>query len=329
MTAEASSGELDESWTTGPISLAFRLGERTLFRPSIPGVRFTGAYHKLGTDPQETLRNCVAGHPDRTAAYLGSHPVAQPPSRRASVNGWLLYTPRVYRRHFVEITGTFEEYLAANFGGKSRSTLRRKVRKLEESAPAGTASIRTFATVDQVKEFLALAERVSAASYQERLLEAGLPTGPEFAARVEILAQADRFRGYIVFVAGNPAAYLYAGADQFGVLYYDYVGFDPAYRDYSAGTVLLYYVLEELFQSRRFHRFDFTEGEGAHKETFATANFLCADIYAFRPTIQARALLAAHRVWEGGQGLARQVLDRLGLKTRLKRFIRRASTKQS
>ena len=68
--------------------------------------------------------------------------------------------------------------------------------------------------------------------------------------------------------------------------------------------------------------FDFSEGEGAHKKLFATGHQLCADIYVLHatPSNLAKVLVDAGLA-EASGGIVRG-LDRMGLKSRVKRVIR-------
>ncbi|MGB8295585.1 MAG: GNAT family N-acetyltransferase, partial [Polyangia bacterium] len=170
-------------------------------------------------------------------------------------------------------------------------------------------------------QFYQQASQVSAKTYQERLLGTGLPRTPEFAQRLAQRASRGALRGYVLRLDGQPAAYIYGDLEE-GVLAYDYVGFDPAFRPDSPGIVLQYLALQDLFADPAVRVFDFTEGEGQHKETFATASRPCADIFFFRGHPDLALLVATHhglaRLWQGLSSLA----QRLGLKKALKDRLR-------
>jgi CelD/BcsL family acetyltransferase involved in cellulose biosynthesis len=136
-------------------------------------------------------------------------------------------------------------------------------------------------------------------------------------------AAEDRVRGWILFHCERPIAYLYCPLVRDGILVYLYLGYDPEYQAWSPGTVLHFLVLRKLFQDGRFRMFDFAEGEGGHKEFLSTHHVLCADIYWIRPTLRNRVLLRLHILVEMVNTLAGRLLAALGLKTGLKRLIRR------
>jgi len=238
----------------------------------------------------------------------------------AEFSSWInsLHDARSFReRHW---HGTFEDYLK-QFSSKSRSTLRRKVRKYGQLC-GGEPDWRTYRTAAEMEEFYRLARDVSRKTYQERLLDAGLPESDEF--RKELLAAAERdfTRGYLLFHESRPVAYLHCPIHD-GVVFYGHLGYDPEYAKWSPGTVLQHLALEQLFMEPDLRMFDFTEGEGQHKSFFATHSALCADIYYLRRSLRNRGLVRLHAVLEAfSRALVRQ-LDRLGLKERIKRLIRR------
>jgi hypothetical protein len=132
-----------------------------------------------------------------------------------------------YRRFYARLDGSFDDYLAT-FSAKSRSTLKRKVRKLADRS-GGTLDIRTFRTEEEAPHFHRDARAVSALTYQERLLHAGLPDGEAALDRMRQLARQDAMRGWILYLDGRPASYLYAPA-QGETLIYAHLGYDPAFR---------------------------------------------------------------------------------------------------
>lgn len=187
--------------------------------------------------------------------------------------------------------------------GSARSTLKRKIARVTQ-ASGGVLDIRAYRTPADFAIFHPIARRVSALTYQEKLLGSGLPAGGESLARLTDLAAADGVRGWLLFVAGAPVAYLCCTARDDSLLY-TYVGHDPAYGDLSPGTVLLQAAMSAMFDDR-FARFDFTEGEGQHKRLFATRGTPCVDLLLLRPTIANHALVAALAGFDGAVARAKR-----------------------
>lgn len=231
------------------------------------------------------------------------------------------YVPRLYDLCSIDLTTTFEAYVAT-FSSKSRSTLRRKVRRFED-ASGGLLDFREARTPEDFDAFLPLAATVSSRTYQARLLDCGLPEAEDFRVETEALARRDAVRGYLLCLNGEPAAYLYCPVHD-GIVTYAFVGHDPRHAELSPGTVLLYLALERLFGERRYRLFDFTEGDGAHKRLFATHTRRCADVYVLRRS--RRTLLAArlHRLCNVASSGAGALLERCGAKSLVRRWLRGA-----
>lgn len=216
--------------------------------------------------------------------------------------GFFQFVRQCYVRRYAELGGTYDGWLAG-LSGNARSSLRRKRKKLAQLTEK--SAIRFFRSAKELREFQALARPLAALTYQERLLGAGLPDGPAFAARTEALAAEDRVRAWLLTLDERPIAYLWCSAEG-TALRYDHVGHDPAFAELSPGTVLQAAAFEQLFAERRFARFDFTEGDGQHKRQFATGGVACADVLLLRDTIPNRALVGAVRGFDGGVAVAKR-----------------------
>ena len=215
-----------------------------------------------------------------------------------------------YRRSFARLDCSFDTYLAG-FSAKSRSTLKRKLRRLADRS-GGAVDVRCYRTEREIERFHPLARTVSMQTYQERLLRAGLPDGPEALAQMRALARSDRVRAWLLFVDGRAVSYLYAPAEG-TTLVYAYLGYDPEFADYSPGTVLQTEAMRQLMDEGGFRLFDFTEGDGEHKRRFATGGVDSVDLLLLRPT--AGNLLAAHALggFDRAVEAAKTVCRKLGV----------------
>ena len=231
------------------------------------------------------------------AAWAGELVAAHP--------GLRPFTRQHYPRSYARLDQDFDAYLAG-FSAKSRSTLKRKARKLAERS-GGAADIRCYRGEAEIALFHGAARTLSARTYQERLLGAGLPDGPEALDEMRALARRDRVRGWLLLLEGRPIAYLYAPA-QGATLIYAHLGYDPDFADLSPGTVLQLEAMRQLMAERAFRLFDFTEGDGQHKRQFATGAIDCVDLLLVRPT--AGNLLAGYALnaFDRGVALAKRVV---------------------
>lgn len=292
--------------------LRFQIGARTLFSVRRRLVR-------VGLSLADALAAAPIALPpldERDHGYLiTSLPAARIAEIAAMHSGFLRFKRQHYARRYADLSASFDDYMAS-FSGKSRSTLRRKIRKFEKLS-GGSLDLRCYRTPGEMAEFHALARQVSAKTYQEKLLDAGLPEGAEAEGEMRRLAGRDEVRGWLLFVDGAPVSYLYAPAAG-DTLIYAYLGHDPDFAAYSPGSVLQIEAMRQVIAEGRFRRFDFTEGDGQHKRQFATGSVDCVDLLLLRPTLGHRALIAALKTFDGSLALAKRAVRALRLESAAK-----------
>jgi CelD/BcsL family acetyltransferase involved in cellulose biosynthesis len=234
---------------------------------------------------------------------------------------WLRYVPIQYKRYLVERTCTFDEYLG-KFSSKSRKNLRRSVTKF--AAEAGESCWREYSSLRDVDEFHALAAAVSEKTYQAKLFDDRIEPDDATREKLRTVAREDKFRGYILFHQGTPAAFALCESEG-DVLLYKHPGYAPEYKHLSPGTVLLWHILETFFAESHFRYLDFGEGSAFYKEFFANTSISCCRVYFFRRRPVLIAVVLAHRAWSQ---LTDVVKNKLlpGFNVRLRRLLRARST---
>lgn len=273
------------------VALKFQVGARTLASVRRRLVR-------IGL----SLDDVLAGEaprlpPDAGDGYLVTS-LPEALAGQVAARGFVATVRQRYTRFYTDLTIGPDAW-AAGLSGTARSTLKRKTKRAE----AAGLTVRACRTAAEFDAFHPLARAVSARTYQERLLDAGLPEDP---AGLRALAARDALRGWLLLHGETPVAYLCCTA-QGSALRYDHVGHDPAYGDLSPGTVLQAAALRDLFADR-FARFDFTEGEGQHKRLFASDGIACVDLLLLRPTLANRGVLAALDAFDGAMARAKAAL---------------------
>ena len=319
MTGSGGTSSARDDWERARVPLKLQFGDVVLGKVSLSLFRRNA---RLDERPLEICEMPIA--PPRLEGADGFVIWSQPLATKLPVlslrDGLVRYTPRQYERFSIDLSGSFDRYMAG-FSGKTRSGFRRKLRKFAE-ASGGTIDWRQYRTPEELAIFFEAACTVSAKTYQERLLGTGLPSGREFIAAALTLSRADNVRAFLLFLMGKPISYLYCTASE-RIVAYDYLGYDPAYSSLSPGTVLQLLALEALFTEQRFATFDFTEGEGQHKRTFSTAGRLCGDVYVlgrrFVPVSRVMLHYATDRL-SAGVGAA---LDRFDLRPVVRGLVRR------
>lgn len=306
-------------WHVRPVLFKFQLSDLTLF--SLPITMQMRAY-ELTDNIAAVVSPCV---PDETLA-IGSEgflirgmPVKGPLEALTRIDGYWRYVPQQYQHCHIDLGQTFDEY-QKKFSSKTRSTINRKIKKFVDHC-GGVLQWRLYKEPGEMRDYFRHARQVSKLTYQERLLDSGLPDSEEFFAEAERWAAVDRVRAYILFDRDRPVSYLYCPVTD-GVLSYSYVGYDPEYMDRSVGLVLQWMAVKQLFEEGKFRYFDFTEGSSDHKRLFSTHQRHCANVYFIRPSIRNTAILHSHAAMDRLSAWIGNVLTRFGLKARLKRALR-------
>ena len=300
--------------TAAAIALPFRIGSRTLWHVRRRLLRVTVPLERA------RIGEVPALPPSDGDGYLvASLPAEALAPLLAARPGLTPFVRQRYRRFYAELDRGFDHWLGT-LSAKSRSTLKRKVRKLAERS-GGTLDVRCYRSAEDAGTFYRHARAVSVLTYQERLLRAGLPEGEAALTAMREQAARGAMRGWILFLDNLPAAYLYAPADG-ATLIYAHLGYDPQFADLSPGSVLQFEAMRELMEEARFRLFDFTEGEGQHKRLFSTGSVECVDLLLLKRT--PANLLAGWSLCAFDRGIetAKAVLKRLGLESLARRFRR-------
>lgn len=294
-------------------AIDFTLGSRRLV--SVPRDLSTWAFTL-----EDVLAGTLAAAPP--AARDGVRVLSAPSARLAEVTAryprFVAGARQDYRRHYIDMGLGFESYMA-RFSGKTRSTLRRKAKKLAEEA--GGYAVTEHRTPAEIEAFLALALPLSARTYQARLLDAGLPGTSEARRAMLEAAEEDRMRCFLLRSGEQAVAYLalpVSGA----TLVYAHLGYEPEWARLSPGTVLQMEALERLFAENRYRWFDFTEGDGAHKAMFGTHAAECTSLVLLAPTLANRALLGARERFDAGVAGAKSLAARSGALGRIRALLR-------
>ncbi|GAA0751139.1 GNAT family N-acetyltransferase [Sphingomonas sp. ABOLD] len=287
------------------VPLRFMVGARTLttVRRRLVRVPLTLAEARAGGRPT------LPALPVDAQGYLAtSLPEAQ--SAALLGNGMLGLVRQRYTRFYLDLSLGFDAWFAG-LSANTRQGLKRKAKRLG-------GEVRCYRTPAEMALFHPLARALSARTYQERLLGAGLP---DDLADLQRLAAADAVRAWLLLLEGRPVAYLCCPA-MGDTLVYAHVGHDPQFAALSPGAVLQLAALRDLFAEARFAWFDFTEGEGQHKRQMASGGVACVDLLLLRCTLANRALIAALAGFDRGMALAKRAVQRLGAEGVARRFRR-------
>jgi CelD/BcsL family acetyltransferase involved in cellulose biosynthesis len=262
----------------------------------------------------------------RGAFVVRSFPAEKALPRISFAGNLICYVPIQYQRYFIVFENTFRDYLS-KFSAKSRSTLKRKIQKFRAHS-GGTLDWRQYRAPAEMEEFYLLADALSKKTYQERLLREGFADSAPPKDLIASLAQCDAVRGYLLFYDGQAVAYVFCPCHAKTILY-SAVGFDPAYRQFSPGDVLLYLLIEKLFEEREFRFLDFGEGEAWYKSFFSTGSARCARIYCFPMTFANVVAVVLHTLSQALSTVVGATLDAVNLRSKIRGLLRRRAVVRS
>ena len=283
-----------------PLRTVYLMGSQ----PSIP--QETRAYDRLFAALDEGLPQCDAVYMNSvpTESYLWRYLKESPFIRERFV---MLLPEGIRPHHTIELPGTFEEYLA-KFSGKTRKTLRRRIKALTEHG-GGALELKRIESPDQVEFFVSAAAQVAPRSWQRHEVGTRVSDTPAFRKQVGDLAARGLLRSYVLSCGGEPCA-LALGHQFSSTYHYLEPLYDESLARFSPGTVLLCRILQDLISHRPPRRFDFGTGDMPYKRHFGNRQYVDAAVLLLRRNLKNRLLCDAHRTFATGVSVARNVLRR-------------------
>jgi len=222
-------------------------------------------------------------------------------SRTLSIHGRAIrYVPYRGKRYFVDLSsGSFADYLH-RFSSNTRNRLRRQLRHLIQRA-GGPVDVLSYTSPREFSEFRQHAIAVSRVSYQSKI-GWGFPESEEYKIHLISEATKGRLRGYILMAAGKPISYGMCRTET-DIITYLIIGYDPEYRQFSPGTILLLRIVEALFAEHRFRLFDLGGHAAGYKAFHATGSIDYLRVIWMPITAKNLALVGAHwislQAWRG------------------------------
>ncbi len=128
--------------------------------------------------------------------YRPSEPLSPTTPVLSITSSQLRYMESSYQRRFIDLETDFNGYMS-KFSGKTRSSIKRKVRKFEE-ASGGKIEWSVYRSAAEMDRFHSVAREISKLTYQEKLFDAGIPDDQGFLEEMRALANADALRGSIL-----------------------------------------------------------------------------------------------------------------------------------
>jgi hypothetical protein len=224
-------------------------------------------------------------------------------------------------RFRIRMPETAEQYWGT-FSSKSRYNLRRQDRRMEET------KLVCFTTPEQVGTFLEQAAHVSRNSWQQERIGTRIRNDDHEQRHLRSLAAKGHLHCYVLMQRSDPAAFLLGMRDE-RTFYYEEIGYDRNYAEYSPGTVLLFKAINHLYETNRVEWFDFGFGDAPYKRLFANHRTESGKGWLLPPGLSAWELHMTFKACKLSQRWGRALLARLGWLQKLRQQSRRGGNKTS
>jgi len=172
------------------------------------------------------------------------------------------YIPRIENHWEISIPENMASYYQ-RFSGRRRSELNRYIRKLERTH---SVKVVCYEQEEDLPHAMSQMQEISTKTYQHGM-SAGFICNAQTRSVLHMAAARNWLKAHILFIDSKPVAFQVGF--QYGSTYFaDQIGFDPSWKRYRVGTVLLLKVIEELCTDRSVDKFDFGFGDANYKQLY-------------------------------------------------------------
>jgi hypothetical protein len=206
----------------------------------------------------------------------------------------------------------------AKMKSKHRSWIRRNAARLEKDF-SGKVMCVCHKSEEAVERVSSEVERVAQRTYQ-RGLAAGYAHNAENINRLKLEARQGWLRVYLLYVNDAPKAF-WIGSVYDGVFHSAFTGYDPAFKSYELGTLLLVRLVEML-ANEGVTKIDFGLGDAFYKRRFGDQCWREATLCLYAPRPKPILVNGLVYLTETGGKMGRALLERYKLGDKVKRLWR-------
>lgn len=227
-------------------------------------------------------------------------------------------TPPAQPRWTIDLPATFDQYLKS-LGSRGRRMVRASSRRLEADHD-GALRVERCTRSEDLPRFFEAIEHISQRSWQGQKLGRVLRADTH-GERLRAYLRHGWLRGHVLRIGEEPVAFV-IGLLANGTYLYDEPGYDPAWAPEQPGVILLCRILQDLI-AEGARRFDFGEGDALYKRILSSGMHDEVRLDLVRKGVYAGAARFIHRTSSDAGRLAREALDKLGLRDEVRRLLRR------
>lgn len=307
-----------DDWSAVRHRLKFVIGGVAAGSAWFDAVELTTHVTLLDEAPDAKFLEAVRMLDQASVVVVPTHPIDRHLPSIVIGQSHIRYLTSFHNHYIIKIVGSFADYMAS-LPRKHRQEIKRKRRKFEKESD-GAVDLTVHRTPEELALFYDAARQVSSLTYQERLLDVGLPDTDEFRAAMMRGASRDEVRAYLLKFKGIPIAYGYCSGGG-GRLDYEYTGYDQAYAWLSPGNILLYEMLNSLSAEGNIEAMSLGSGEAQYKRAFANDVRPCVTAFFFPRSLENLLLCWGHLTCATADTAVAVALERIGLKRWLKNLM--------
>jgi hypothetical protein len=299
------------------ISLQFSVGRRVLGTSVVNAATILSGEPLIPADPalfRLLIKGLFDGLPWCDCVRMNSIPVESFACKMIYANEhkdgqYFVHPRRLEPREWIylEPGNSLEAFLEGK-QKRTRNTLKRRVKKLREHG-AGSLECVRVETEDQVDAFYESAFAIAEKSWQHKYLGRCLEETTLYRKNLKSLARLGALRAYLLKCRDVPCAFV-IGYQYEDVLQFEQTAYSSDFARFSAGTVLYYMLLEDLYRYRPPKLVNHGIGVTPHKRLFSNRESVDTSVYLFRPTIHNRLLCTGLTLFSRAVGVARRLLAR-------------------
>lgn len=229
------------------------------------------------------------------------------------------YLARAQPSWILLLPGSLEELLQKRMSKKRRYWARRIMRLLERDFRGALACVR-YSTPEQTERLFQDAAVVAKQAYQWKL-GVGFQNTLEQRERLKLEAHQGWLRAYVLYLQNQPAAFWTCTLYQ-ERLYLGYTAYDPAFRQYELGTVLLLRIIEENCKMG-VKSIRMGGGPYFYKRHLGNVQNWESTILVFAPTLRGVLLNVSRLITFGAIQLGGRAVKYCGFERQLKRLWRK------
>jgi hypothetical protein len=185
---------------------------------------------------------------------------------------------------------------------------------------AGDVKLTHFSGTEGLDQVVRDVDEIAKKTYQ-RGLGAGFVDTREMRERLQVEAEKGWLQTFILYAGGKPCAF-WMGNLCGGQLYSGFMGYDPAFSQYSPGMFLITKAIEELSAKNgdlRIEHIDWGLGDAEYKTHLSTDDWKEASVYIFAPTAKGFFLNLLNSGAAAIDGTAKKVLEKTALIAKVKK----------